>query len=194
MARVSYSVWSVYRARGIAARQAQIGATEAAAAVVREYQQAMIPGIAQTVVYAHEMLTIPGGVLLTGATPDGIDDLVAERVKRQELLYQRDRRFHILLGQAALETRFGALDILLGQLDRLVMLAGLASMDLRVLPRDTSSPIMSLAGFSLHDDDTLFVETLTGEQRIDNPRRSPRPSRPSNTSLGPRLPARTRWP
>ncbi len=28
---------------------------------------------------------------------------------------------------------------------------------------------MPLAGFSLHDDDTLYVETLTGEQRIDNP-------------------------
>ncbi len=168
-ARITYSVWSdVYRSRGIAIRQAQIGATEAEAAIIREYQPAMIPGIVQTVAYAREMLSIPGGVMLTGATPDSIEDLIAQRVKRQELLYQRGHQFQLVLGQAALHTHFGTVDTLLGQLDRLVMLTGLASMDLRVLPNDLPSPIMPLAGFSLHDD-TLYVETLTGEQRIDNP-------------------------
>lgn len=169
-ARVTYSVWSdVYRSRGIAARQAQIGTAEAEAAVIREYQPAMMPGIVQTTAYAHDMLSIPGGVVLTGATTDSINELIAARVKRQELLYQRGCRFQIVLGQAALQTRFGTVDTLLGQLDRLVMLSGLASMDLRVLPEDVPSPIMPLAGFSLHDDGTLHVETLTGEHRIDNP-------------------------
>jgi uncharacterized protein DUF5753 len=30
-------------------------------------------------------------------------------------------------------------------------------------------PVMPLAGFSLHENDAVFVETLTGEQRLDDP-------------------------
>ncbi len=48
-ARVEYSVWSdVYRTGGIAERQAELGRLEAQAAVIREYQPAMIPGLVQT--------------------------------------------------------------------------------------------------------------------------------------------------
>ncbi len=169
-ARVTYSVWAdVYRARGIAARQAQIGAAEASATVIREYQPAMMPGLVQTVAYAREMLSAPGGPVLIGATPESIEELIVERVKRQELLYQPGRQVQIVLGEAALRVHFGSVNTLRGQLDRLVMLAGLDSVDLRVLLTAEPSPILPLAGFSLHDNDVLYVETLTGEQRIDNP-------------------------
>lgn len=129
----------------------------------------MLPGIVQTTSYMREMLAAPGGPKLVGAVPDEIEGLVAQRVKRQELLYQSGRRLQIVLGQAALTLHFGTVDTLLGQLDRLVMLAGLASVDLGVLHGDAPSPILPLAGFSLHDNTALFVETLTGEQRVDNP-------------------------
>lgn len=169
-AHIVYSVWSdVYRSRSVAARQAQIGAAEAATRLIREYQPAMVPGIVQTVSYTREMLSAPGGPVLVGAVPDEIEGLIAQRVKRQELLYQPDRRFQIMLGQAALTVHFGTVDTLLGQLDRLVLLAGLVSVDLGVLLDASPSPILPIAGFSLHDDETLIVETLSGEQLIDNP-------------------------
>ena len=50
-----------------------------------------------------------------------------------KLLYQSGRRFQIMLGQAALTVHFGTVDTMLGQLDRLVRLAGLPSVDLDVL-------------------------------------------------------------
>ncbi|MGH3799817.1 MAG: Scr1 family TA system antitoxin-like transcriptional regulator [Pseudonocardiaceae bacterium] len=49
-----------YRCGGIADRQAEIGAAEAGAALLRGYQPSLIPGIVQTVPYARELLTIPG--------------------------------------------------------------------------------------------------------------------------------------
>lgn len=64
-----------------------------------------------------------------------------------------------------LTVHFGSMDTLIGQLDRLVVLAGLPSVDLRVLPVGTPSPILPLGGFSLHDDDILWWETLTREVR-----------------------------
>ncbi|MGB6164165.1 MAG: helix-turn-helix transcriptional regulator [Pseudonocardiaceae bacterium] len=168
-ARVQYSLWAeMYRSGGIADRQAEIGAAEAGAALLCGYQPSLIPGIVQTVAYARELLTIPGGPILTGATPERIEALIAQRVKRQELLYGPHRRVRIVLGEAALTVYFGTVDTLLGQLDRLVTLAGLASLDLRVLPRAVASPVMPLSGFWL-DEDAVYLETLTGEQRLTGP-------------------------
>ncbi len=125
----------------------------------------MLPSIVQTVAYAREMLTALGGPVLVGVTPDAVEALIAERVKRQALLYEPGRQVQIVLGQAALTVHFGPVDTLIGQLDRLMILAGLASVDLRVLPAAAPSPILPLGGFSIHDDEILWCETLTRETR-----------------------------
>jgi hypothetical protein len=169
-ARIEHRAWAAdYRSGGIAASQARIGELEAEARVIREYQPAMVPSIVQTVAYAREMLTAPGGPVLVGATPDAVEALIAERVKRQALLYERHRQVRIVLGQAALTVHFGSVDTLIGQLDRLMTVAGLPSVDLRVLPAEAPSPILPLGGFSIHDADTVWWETLTREVRSTDP-------------------------
>jgi transcriptional regulator with XRE-family HTH domain len=168
-ARIQYSSWAeVYRSGGIADRQAGIAAEEAAAETLRGYQPSMIPGLLQTVAYARELLTIPGGVVLTGATPERIEALIAERVKRQGLLYEPGRRVQIVLGQPALTVHFGSIETLRGQLDRLVAMSDLPSVDLRVLPSAVASPVMPLSGFWL-DEAGVYIETLHGEQALTGP-------------------------
>jgi hypothetical protein len=154
-----------YRQGTIAASQVQIGQLESEATLIREYQPSMLPSIVQTVAYAREMLTAPGGPGLVGATPDAVEALIAERVKRQALLYEPRRQVRIVLGEAALTVHFGSVETLVGQLDRLVVLAGLTSVDLRVLPSSAPSPILPLGGFSIHDDEIVWFETLTREIR-----------------------------
>lgn len=169
-ARVEHKSWSeAYRSGSIAASQAEIGDLEAGARIIREYQPSMLPSIVQTIAYAREMLTAPVGPVLLGANPERVEELIAERVKRQALLYEPGRQVRIVLGQAALMVHFGSVSTLIGQLDRLVILAGLPSVDLRALPSAASSPILPLGGFSIHDDDTLWLETLTQELRITDP-------------------------
>lgn len=169
-ARIDRKLWSEdYRSGGIAAAQAQIVELETEVSVIREYQPSVVPGILQTIDYAREMLSAPGGPVLVGATPDAIEELIAERVKRQAVLYEHRRQVRIVLGQAALMVRFGTVDTLLGQLDRLVILSGLPSLDLRVLSTTVPSPIWPLAGFVTHDDETLWLETLTQETRLTVP-------------------------
>jgi transcriptional regulator with XRE-family HTH domain len=168
-ARIQYSSWAeVYRSGGIADRQADIAMEEAGAEILRGYQPSMIPGLLQTVAYARELLTIPGGVVLTGATPDRIEALIAERVKRQGLLYEPGRLVQIVLGQAALTVHFGSIETLLGQLDRLVAMSALPSLDLRVLPSAVASPVMPLSGFWLGEA-AAYIETLTAEQTLAGP-------------------------
>ena len=102
-ARIEHRAWAEdYRSGSIAASQAQIGELKAEATVIREYQPSMLPSIVQTVAYAREMLLSPGGPVLVGATPDAVEALIAERVKRQALLYEPRRQVRIVLGEAAL--------------------------------------------------------------------------------------------
>lgn len=169
-ARIEQASWSALYSSGSSADwQARIGEQEAEAAVIREYAPSMLPGIIQTATYAREALSAPAGPLLTGATPAAIDGMVAARVKRQELLYQDTTLVRVLLGEAALRMRFGSMTTLLGQLDRLVALAGLPTVELAVLPESDPSPLLPLAAFSIHDEDTLWVETLTNEWKTAAP-------------------------
>lgn len=164
-ARMQPSSWAeVYSSGAIADRQVDIGTEEAAAAALCGYQPSMVPGLLQTAGYARELLTIPGGPVLTGATPQRIDALIGERIKRQGLLYEPGRTVRIVLGQAALSVHFGSIETLRGQLDRLMVLSELPALDLRVLPVAVACPVMPLTGFWL-DDDALYIETLTAETR-----------------------------
>ncbi|MBV9142239.1 MAG: helix-turn-helix domain-containing protein [Pseudonocardiales bacterium] len=167
-ARIQYSTWTDMDPVDIVATQAKIGATEASEVILRGYQPAMIPGILQTAAYARELLTIPGVPPNFVSAPEQIEALIAQRIKRQELLYQPNREVQIVIGEAALTVHFGTIGTLLGQLDRLVAITGLPSVDLRVLPRAVAYPIMPLTGFWLRDD-VVRVETITGEQLITGP-------------------------
>ncbi len=169
-ARIDHKSWAEdYRSGGIAATQARIGELEAEASIIREYQPSMLPSFVQTAAYARELLSTPGGPVLVGATPDAIEALIVERIKRQGLLYEPRRQVRVVIGQAALTVRFGPLGTLIDQLDRLVVLSGLPALDLRVLPAGVPSPILPLAGFSIHDDESLWWETLTQETRTADP-------------------------
>ncbi len=159
-----------YRTPGaMTARQGRIAADEMQASVVREYQPAMIPGIVQTAAYAREALSAPGSATLIGASADEIESIVAARARRQAFLYEPSKQVQLVLGEAALYTRFATAETLRGQLDRLITFMELPSVDLRVLPFTTPSPVMPLAGVNIEDDRAVVSETLTDEQHVTDP-------------------------
>ena len=170
-ARFEYSTVrdDVRRGGGIAAAQVQIAGLESAATHIAEYQPIMLPGLVQTAAYARELLALHGGPMTAGASEDEIEALVSERIRRQEILYQPGKQIQLVIGETALHDPPGAIETLVGQLDRLVAMAGLASVDLAVLPVGTRMPVLPLSSFAAHDKQLVFVETMTGEQRLDQP-------------------------
>lgn len=170
-ARFEYSTVrdAVRRGGGIAAWQAQLAALESAATHIAEHQPAMLPGIVQTAAYARELLALHGGPMTAGASEDDVEALVSERIRRQEILYQPGKKIQLVIGETALHDPPGSVETLVGQLDRLVAVAGLASVDLAVLPVGTRMPVLPLSSFAAHDRRVVFVETMTGEQRLDEP-------------------------
>jgi hypothetical protein len=73
-----------------------------------------------------------------------------------------------VIGETALHDPPGTIETLAGQLDRLVAVSGLPAVHLAVLRTGTPMPILPLASFVVHDD-RAFVETMTGEQQMDDP-------------------------
>jgi hypothetical protein len=169
-ARIEYATWrGVQRtAGGLAGRHAERAAWEAATTRIAEYQPAMVPGLVQTAAYARALLTSPlaSAMDITEAVADA---LVAERVKRQDILYQPGRAIEVVLGEAALWNTPSTVATLQGQLDRLISFAELPSLQFGVVPRTVPMPIAPLACFAVYDNEFVLVETLTGEQRLDDP-------------------------
>lgn len=154
---------------GFAARQQQRGVAEAATWKIVEYQPAMLPGLVQTPAYARELLahTI-GGLTGPSGSAGELEALVAERVRRQNVLYQPGQRVEILVGEAALYTRPGERATMIGQLDRLLSLAALDSVTFGVVPFEVPLNVLPLSNFTIHDDRLVIIESLAGEQRHDD--------------------------
>lgn len=170
-ARLEYRSWgdAWQTPGGIAATQDEIAEFDARATKIWEYQPAMVPGIVQTPAYAREVLTVAGGPRLLGAADAAIESRIAAQLRRQQVLYTPGKTVQLVMGEGALRTQFGERSTLVGQLDRLIALAALANVEIGVLRFDTPSPVLPLAGFAINDRAIVWVETLTGEQRIDDP-------------------------
>src|SRR5699024_11064865 len=122
----------------------------------------------QTAAYAREVLTRPCGPLSAGVPPDEIDQIVGKRMERQQILYHPRQKIQIIMGEAALHTRFETTETLIGQLDRLLALTGYAHVEIGVVPFTSNMPIFPLTTFILYDDHVL-IESLTAQQRLDAP-------------------------
>lgn len=169
-AALDYTPDRVVGAGGFVARQAQRGASEAGTRRIVEYQPGIIPGLVQTSAYARELLAnTVGGLLEVEDGAAQLDGLVIERIRRQDLLYEPDRRIEILLDEGALYHRPGRLETMIGQLDRLVSFAELPSVSLGVVPFSAAMTVLPLSNFTVHDDTAVLIESLTGEQEHAEP-------------------------
>lgn len=103
---------------------------EVNARLVRGYHFQWIPGLLQTAGYARGMLPL--------VDPTGRMDIaaaVAARMERQQILYETGRRFEFLVEENALRWS-PAGGVLAGQRGHLLALAGVDSVEVRVLPAD----------------------------------------------------------
>jgi transcriptional regulator with XRE-family HTH domain len=165
-ARIEYAAWKdAYRELGAGGVQADILELEAQTTRIAEFQPAMMSGLLQTAEYAREFLHLPCGPLSYGQDEDEIDRMVAERMQRQQVLYQPGKQVQIVLLEGALRGRAVSGPTLAGQLDRLIAVSGLPTLELGIIPFEAPVPIWPLGGFRLYDD-LVIVESIVGEQQL----------------------------
>lgn len=135
----------------------------AAAALIRNYQPTVVPGLLQTASYGRYVLEF-------GRTD--VAAALAARLDRQQLLYEPDRRFEFLLAERVLRWEPGP-GALLGQLEHLASVATLESVDLAVVP-ESAAVAMAWHNFVLRtpaDGGPPYVTTelVHGAQEISDP-------------------------
>ena len=127
----------------------------------------------QTSEYAREYLHLPCGPLSFGADEDAVDQMVAKRMQRQQVLYQHGKQVTVVMLEGALRARVVSAPTLVGQLDRLMAVSGLASLELCIIPFEAAVPVFPLSGFRLYDN-LVIVESIVGEP-FGGPDRGPSP-------------------
>jgi transcriptional regulator with XRE-family HTH domain len=143
---------------------------------IRNAEPIYIPGLLQTPDYIrHRMIE---GMWLERIADDPditldsvaateeveIDVGVAERVRRQQLLYEPSRSFEFITTEAALRILVCPTDVMVGQLDRLIALTeGMPNVNFGIVPFGVPLPFTPQNGFMLLDDDMAIIESIGGE-------------------------------
>jgi transcriptional regulator with XRE-family HTH domain len=173
-AKVEFATWrEQYRAAGSGAdKQADIRALEARATRIGEFQPAFIPGLLQTAQYARELLlawAVDAAQGAFGINEAGVDHLVAARMQRQQLLYEPGKQVQLVILEAALYSRVCSAETLAGQLDRLIAVTSLPNVEFGIIPFTAALPVFPICSFMIFDTELVTVESLTGEQQVNEP-------------------------
>jgi transcriptional regulator with XRE-family HTH domain len=135
------------------------------ATVIRNAEVAYIPGLLQTADYAR--CRIAEGVKLHGSNPDEVDAATAQRMLRQQILYDTTKTFEFVITEAVLRLLLCPRAAMLAQLDRLLALTGLRHVTLGIIPFGVELSTTPQNSFILFDDRLAVVETFVGETMHD---------------------------
>ena len=157
---------AAYGRGGAAGFQREVADIEARSTRIGEFQIAMIPAILQTADYAREIMSLASGPAAWEAGTDDIEDMVGVRIQRQEALYDKRKNVQVVLGEAALRTLVVTPVTLTGQLEKLLAVMQLPSVELGIIGFGQRMPVFPFVSFSVRDDDLIVIEGLTGEQKF----------------------------
>jgi transcriptional regulator with XRE-family HTH domain len=152
--------WKDQLHRGLGGIQSRMAVEEEHVQLFRAYEPMIVPGLLQTPGYARAVLEAANRK--NGVSCD-IEEAVEQRMRRQEVLYRRGKRFRFLVSEAAVRHRRGDRETMAAQIDRLVTASTLSTVSLGIIPFDASPPYLPLHGFWIHDDDSVVVETISAE-------------------------------
>ncbi len=163
---VQYAEWQRILRTGLKPRQQQHIEWDQKTQFFRAFEATVIPGLLQTAEYARYRFA--EGIRRL-SLPNDIDEAVAHRLQRQEILYQPTKRFHFVLTEAALRFRLCPPAAMLGQLDRLVSFSQLPNVRLGVIPFTTQYATSPWHGFMIYDFERVLVETYSAALDLRQP-------------------------
>lgn len=147
--------------------QEELQRMEGAASVVRVFQSNIVVGLAQTRSYVEAMFQ-------TGlkTPPEHLDEAVASRLARQATLANPNKRFEMIMGEAALRQKRVSPPAMRTQLERLVELSYQPNIFLGVIRFDADALAHQYHGYTvigdpdLDDETIVWITTVTRTLRI----------------------------
>src|SRR5882757_2189483 len=163
---VQHAEWQRILRTGLKPHQQELIGWDERTRLFRAFEATVIPGLLQTAEYARARFA--EGIRRL-KLPNDINESVAARVRRQEILYRPDKRFHFVLTEAALRFRLCSPGVMLGQLDRLISFSQLPNVRLGIIGFETQYATSPWHGFWIYDNERVLIETLSAELDLRQP-------------------------
>jgi transcriptional regulator with XRE-family HTH domain len=163
---LQHAEWQRLLKAGMKSHQLSLSQQDEKTRLFRGFENTVVPGLVQTPEYARARFA---QVVLVHNVPNDINEAVKQRMQRQEMLYRLDKRFHIIITESVLRYRLVSLDIMLGQLDRLMAISSMRNIKLGVIDFKTQYVTDPRHGFWLLDSDLVRVETYSAELNLRQP-------------------------
>ncbi|WP_156721809.1 helix-turn-helix domain-containing protein [Streptomyces apocyni] len=164
LARIAATEWQDARSmrrKGLDKKQLELAGLEASSTEFRFFLPSMLTSLLSTPEYIRASLAhIPGDH----------GKAVARKLERQEILYDRRKKFTFIVTEQAARSPFVSSDAMAVQLDRLASLTHLPNVRLGVLPIEARLPGCPLNTFTVYDGRLATVETTAGVIVFRDPR------------------------
>jgi transcriptional regulator with XRE-family HTH domain len=132
----------------------------------RVYEPSVFPGLLTTAAYSSAMLRF---FIEFFDLDSGLDDAVAARMDRQQILYRTSKRFMFLIEEQVLRTRVGDEAVMAEQLGRLLELMTLPTVSVGVVPAGAPRSSFTQGNFWIFDSSRVQVETVSAGLDITQP-------------------------
>jgi transcriptional regulator with XRE-family HTH domain len=138
---------------------------EAEAGAIRTFGLVLIHGLLQTEDYAREVIS-------TGQAPDKLDQILAARMKRQEILARgKPPRLWVVLDEKALRCDVGGPEVMRGQIAHLIELARRPYITIQIVPEGRGAYVgltgpITILSFD-EGPDVAYLESQVGGQLIE---------------------------
>src|SRR5260370_16315026 len=125
-----HAEWRRVLRTGLHAHQRELVDLEGKTKLLRAFEVTTVPGLLQTAEYARarfeEAVRVHG-------IPNDVDEAVRARLRRQEVLYRPDKRFHFVVTEGAVRFRLCPDEAMIAQLERLVALSAMRNVELGII-------------------------------------------------------------
>ncbi|WP_282703056.1 DUF5753 domain-containing protein [Streptomyces sp. CC219B] len=132
----------------------------------KAYVPGMIWGTLQTEAYATVILRRVVDFL---GIPDDVPAGVAKRMERQQVLYDGEHHYDVILGEQALYTNIGGPHVMSEQMGRLLRDLELPSLTLGIVPATAEMSVLPESGFSLFDGGRAHYELVSSGVDVTDP-------------------------
>jgi transcriptional regulator with XRE-family HTH domain len=161
-----YDSWRQRHRGGLTAIQENFRELELRTRQFRVFEPGVVIGLLQTSEYARHIFAkvrrMYGGA-------DEVDAAIRVRMQRQEVLYDPQRTFRLLMPEAVLRYRLAPPEVMRGQLDRLLAVTTLPNVEFGILPFEAMLPSAPLNGYWIYDSRMVVAATRTKELILKNP-------------------------
>ncbi len=162
-----YVEWHRHMRAGLKRSQTQSVPLYERTKLFRIYENTVMPGLFHTAEYAAAIFRFWNEFL---DIPNDVDDAIAARMERQQVLYTGRRRFSFVLEEQTLRTRVGDTDVMAGQLDRLLAVMSLSRVSLGIIPSAGERHCLTQGSFWIFDEERVKVENVSAGLDITQPR------------------------